>query len=243
MGKDAKMRVDILFNNESLSRKFSTGWGFSCLVGSRILFDTGENEGYLFKNMKNMDIDTSGIEAVVISHDHWDHTGGLWGILKQKRGLKVYACPGFGKKFKKKVENLQGKLIEADKFVEISKNIFITGEIPGTYCAQYMPEQALIIKTEKGITVITGCAHPGIIKMIEYIKEEFSKEQFYSAFGGFHLMDRDKRAIRMIVERFKQMGIKKAGPAHCSGKETEQIFNKEYGDNFLTIRAGQVLEV
>ncbi|MEA3328871.1 MAG: MBL fold metallo-hydrolase [Candidatus Omnitrophota bacterium] len=237
------MRIHILFNNESLSRKFSVGWGFSCLVGNHILFDTGENEKYLFRNMKSMNVDISNIETVVISHEHWDHTGGLWGILEQNRGLKVYVCPGFSKEFKKQVENLHGKLIEADKFVEISKNIFITGEMPGTYNGRYMPEQALVVTTENGITAITGCAHPGIIKMIESIKEKFFNKRFYLAFGGFHLTNKDEKAIKTIVERFKQMGIKKAGPAHCSGKAAEQIFNKEYEDNFIAIRTGQVLKV
>jgi len=213
------------------------------LTGNRILFDTGESAEYLFNNMSLMNIDVLDIEAVVISHDHWDHTGGLWEVLKRRKGLKVYACPHFSEEFKERVKRLQGELREADRFIKISKNIFITGEIPGVYCNQYMPEQALIIKTENGITVITGCAHPGIVKIVERVKEEFSKERLNLVLGGFHLMDKGKRVIEIIVERFKELGVKQVGPTHCSGKEAERIFQGAYKNNYLTISAGQTIDV
>jgi len=237
------MDVGIVINNRVINSEFSNGFGFSCLTGNRILFDTGESAEYLFNNMSLMNIDVLDIEAVVISHDHWDHTGGLWEVLKRRKGLKVYACPHFSEEFKERVKRLQGELREADRFIKISKNIFITGEIPGVYCNQYMPEQALIIKTENGITVITGCAHPGIVKIVERVKEEFSKERLNLVLGGFHLMDKDKRVIEIIVERFKELGVKQVGPTHCSGKEAERIFQGAYKNNYLTISAGQTIDV
>ncbi|MDP8233815.1 MAG: MBL fold metallo-hydrolase [Candidatus Saelkia tenebricola] len=251
------MKVEVLFNNDVLNKKFSAGWGFSCLVDSCVLFDTGESGKYLFNNIKIMGVDISRIETVVISHDHWDHTGGLWELLKKRKGLKVYACPGFSREFKEKVKKLQGELVEIDKFTKIAcsgntndftgqssgEEIFITGEIAGSYDGQYMPEQALVVKTENGISVITGCAHPGIVKMVEKVKEEFPEEQLYFVFGGFHLMDKDKRAIEVVVEKFKEMDIRKVGPTHCSGKEAEKIFKDTYGNGFISVKAGEVFEI
>ncbi len=237
------MQIKVIFNNKAINKRFSLGWGFSCLVDNRILFDTGESERYLFNNLKVMDVNILDIEAVVISHDHWDHAGGLWGILKERKGLNVYACPHFSKEFKEKVRGLQGELIGADRFIEISKDIFITGEIPGAYLGRYMPEQAFIIKTENGITLITGCAHPGIVKTVEKVKEKFSKQQLYLVFGGFHLMDKDKRAVEIVVEKFKEMRVKKVGPTHCSGKEAEELFEEIYKNNFIDVTAGQIIEV
>ena len=237
------MKFQILFNSVSISKKLSIGWGFSCLVNDSILFDTGERDEYLFNNMANMDIDISQIKTAVISHDHWDHTGGLWKLLEQKRGIEVYSCPNFSAQFKRKVRKLQGVLIESDGFTEITKDIFVTGEIPGIYKKEPMPEQALVVKTKNGVNIITGCAHPGIIKILEKVNNEFPNERIYSVFGGFHLVDEDKRLVEIIAEKFREMKVRKAGPTHCSGKEAEEIFKDKYGDNFISLKVGQILDI
>jgi 7,8-dihydropterin-6-yl-methyl-4-(beta-D-ribofuranosyl)aminobenzene 5'-phosphate synthase len=238
-----KMEIKILFDSEGIDSEFSIGWGLSVLIDGKILFDTGERGDFLITNLEKMSIDIENIDAVVISHDHWDHTGGLWEILKRRKGIKVYALPNFGKEFKEKVKNLEGRLLENKIFSEIAKDIFVTGEISGTYDGRYIPEQAVVLKTARGLTVITGCAHPGILKILETIKEEFPEDGFYLVFGGFHLKNNDKRLINIIVERFKEMNIQNVGPTHCTGKEEEALFRKKYKDNCISIKAGQVIEV
>ena len=234
------MDVRIIFDNQAKNRRFSMGWGFSCLVDKGILFDTGEREDYLFNNMGIMNIDFSSIKTVVISHDHWDHTGGLWGILNKRKGLDVYACPHFSRGFKDKVKDLQGKFIESEKFSEIAENIFVTGEI---FRLGHIPEQALVVKTENGLTVITGCAHPGIVRILKRVKDEFPQENIYAVFGGFHLMGKDKREIGLIVEEFRKMGVQKAGPTHCSGEKAQEIFKEKYEDNYIAVAMGQRIKV
>ena len=235
------MEVKIIFNNDVISNKFTSGWGFSCLVDNRVLFDTGEKAEFLFNNMQNLNIDISSIEAVVISHDHWDHTGGLWKLLEKREGLKVYGCPHFSQAFKEKVKKLKADLIEAKKIVEVRKSIFITGEILKGYSG--IPEQSLAVKTSRGITVITGCSHPGIVRIVEKVKEANLGEKICLVFGGFHLMNSDKREVRIIVERLKEIGVEKVGPTHCTGYEAQEIFKQGYADNFISIKAGQVFEI
>jgi len=237
------MRIKVLFDKGALDKKLNTGWGVSFLVDDKILFDTGEKGEWLLGNMRSLGIDITKIEAVVISHDHWDHTGGLWDILKERKSLKVYSCPGFSKEFKDKAKEAQAELIEADRLTEISQNIFITGEIPGGYHGKYMPEQAIVLKTKNGLTVITGCAHPGILKMVNKVKAKFPNEPVYFVLGGFHLKESDKRAIEIVVENFKEIGIIKAGPTHCSGEVAEVIFKKYYKGNFIPIKVGQEMEI
>ena len=237
------MEIKIIFNNESVSKELFNGWGFSCLIDNRILFDTGEKSEYLLKNMKHMNINISDIDTVIISHEHWDHVGGLWKLLSLKKGLKVYVCPGFSKEFKEKIIKADGILIESYWFAEIEKNIFITGEIPGKYKKEYLPEQAMVIQTKKGLAVITGCAHPGIVYMLRSIKNKYPGEEVYFVFGGFHLMDKDKQIIEIIVDKFKEMKVDKVGPTHCSGKEAEKIFKERYGDSFMSIKAGRIFEI
>lgn len=237
------MEIRILFDSEGIDKEFSIGWGLSVLINGNILFDTGERGDYLLTNIRKMNIDIEKIDAVVISHDHWDHTGGLWDILKRRKGIKVYALPNFGQEFKEKVESLEGKLLENKNFSEIAKDIFVTGEIAGTYNGRYMPEQAAVMRTEKGITVITGCAHPGIVKMLEKVKAEFSKERFYLVLGGFHLKNNDRRLTEIIVSRFKDMDCEKVGPTHCTGKDAEAIFEKVYKENCISIKVGQTIRI
>ncbi len=237
------MEAKVVFNNDSLNSKFNNGWGFSCLVDNSVLFDTGESADFLFNNIKRMDIDISGIDSVVISHDHWDHIGGLRGLLKERKGIKVYSCPGFSEEFKEKVKGAQGLLKEVKKFTPITNDIYVSGEIAGRYKDSYIAEQALIIKSKQGLSVITGCSHPGILRIIEKVKEEFPKERIKFVFGGFHLMDKDRREVKLIVEKFKSMGIEKAGPTHCTGYEAQAVFKEAYGNNFIPIKAGQTLNV
>ncbi|MFA4989386.1 MAG: MBL fold metallo-hydrolase [Candidatus Omnitrophota bacterium] len=237
------MRIKVIFDKGALGKDLHTGWGLSFLVDEKVLFDTGENGEWLIENMRSLGVDINKIEAVVISHDHWDHTGGLWRILKEKKGLKLYGCSGFSNEFKDKVKAAQAKLIEVAKVTEITPGIYTTGEIPGIYHGKYMPEQAVALKTQNGLTVITGCAHPGILKILEKLKAGFLAEPIYLVLGGFHLMESEKRAIEVVAENFKKINIIKAGPTHCSGDMAEGIFKKYYEGDFVSVKAGQEIEV
>jgi 7,8-dihydropterin-6-yl-methyl-4-(beta-D-ribofuranosyl)aminobenzene 5'-phosphate synthase len=236
------MQIKVIFDKMTLKENLQTGWGVSFLIEDKILFDTGEKGQWLFDNMQAMNIDLKNIESIVISHDHWDHTGGLWDLLDKKNTLKVYSCPGFSKEFKERVKAKGAELIEASKFVEIAKGIFITGEIQGAYKGKYMPEQAIVLKTKKGLSIITGCAHPGVLKMIETLKARFPDDKIYLVLGGFHLRNSDKRAIEIVAENFKKIGVMKAGPTHCAGDMAEDIFKKFYKKDFVSIRVGQEIE-
>ncbi len=236
------MNATIIYDNRA-EKGFQSGWGFSCLVDQRILFDTGEAAEPLFYNLDQLGIGIDRIQAVVISHDHWDHTGGLEELLKKRPGMKVYSCPGFSQVFKNKIGELNGRLIEADTFLEIDDEILVTGEIPGDYKGSYMPEQALIVRAKTGISVITGCSHPGIINMIQKVKQKFSQHPIVTVLGGFHLMDKDENTIQSIVHSMKEMKVENVGPTHCTGQGAQIVFKKSYGKHYISISAGKTVEV
>ncbi len=236
------MEIKILFDNIASDKKFLTGWGLAYLIDGDILFDTGNKGESLLKNMENANINILDIKTVVISHDHWDHTGGLWALLKVNPKLKVYGCRDFGKKFKNKVKTLGSELIESDGFRKIKKNIYTTGSIAGKYAGHYIPEQSLVLKTPKGLTVLTGCAHPGILKIIENTKQNIAGN-IYLVLGGFHLKRSFKKTISKIREKFRELKIKKAAPSHCSGEKALNMFNEEYGKDFIEIKVGDTIRV
>ena len=236
------MQIKILFDKLTLDNRFLTGWAISFLIDDRILFDAGEKPSSLLKNMETMKVDIADIEAIVISHDHWDHTGGLWAILEKNPKLKVYACPDFGEDFKNKVKSYGNELIETDKFSSLSKNVYVTGQIKGKYAGSDMPEQALVLTTGKGLTILTGCAHPGIIKIIENVKQNLAGD-IYLVLGGFHLTGYDKKAVSAIVNKFRQLKVRKAAPTHCAGDKAINMFEEEYGNDFVKVKTGQIKEV
>ena len=236
------MRVTVVYDNFA-EKGFRSGWGFSCLVDKRVLFDTGEAAEPLFYNLHQLDFDINRIQAVVISHDHWDHTGGLEELLKIRTGLMIYSCPGFSQSFKEKVNQLEGRLMESDNFQEIDDKISVTGEIAGEYKGSFMPEQALIVKTENGISVFVGCSHPGIIHMVQKVKEKFPQQPIKTVLGGFHLMNKDKSEVQSIVQSMQDMEVENVGPTHCTGQAAQMEFEKSYGKHYLAISAGRTVEV
>lgn len=237
------MYVRVLFNSAALLEEHSVGWGLSFLIDNKILFDTGEKGDLLINNINKLQVELSLIEAVVFSHDHWDHTGGLEEILTKNPNINVYTCPGFGKDFKQRVAAFPVKLIEAAHFTQVSPGIYSTGEILGIYKGNNISEQALIIKTEKGFSVITGCAHPGIIKILEKIRASLTIEKFYAVFGGFHLKDNSINEINQIVDKFISLKVQKVGATHCSGTNAEECFREAYKEKFLSMNVGDTIRI
>lgn len=255
------MQIKIIAVGSTKWEMFLCRWGISYLIGQDLLFDTFGDPGVFLHNVKSLNIDLSKIKHIIISHDHWDHISGLWYVINRfkdvnpslstgkeikearKGGVSVYICPNFDIKVKERIGSFGVNVVEVSRLLRIKDEIYSTGEIEGKFRNNKIFEQALVVNSENGLIVLTGCAHPGILKIIEEVKAKFPVEPIYFVLGGFHLMDQDKRVIEIVAENFKKMGIIKVGPTHCSGKLAEEIFKKTYQNNFVTIKTGQTLEV
>lgn len=236
------MYAKVIFDNKG-RRGLVSGKGFSCLVNGKILFDAGDSADSLLSNMKRLVVSVKDIEAVVISHDHWDHTGGLWEVLRNRKGLRVYACRSFSEEFKRSVKELGGKLFFYGGSAEISQDMFLSGEMKTEYKGATIGEQALVVKGEKGVSVITGCSHPGLVKVLSSVKKKFRTRKIYMVLGGFHLKDLDREDIEKTIEDLKKIGVKKVGPAHCTGEKAIRIFRGKYHENFIPVKAGQIIQL
>jgi 7,8-dihydropterin-6-yl-methyl-4-(beta-D-ribofuranosyl)aminobenzene 5'-phosphate synthase len=235
------MKIKILFDKEKEMQSLNIGWGASYLIDESVLFDTAEKGQYLMHNINELGVDISKIEKVVISHNHWDHTGGIESLLKVKNDIEIYACRDFIAEFKEKLPQADFK--EVKVFQEIDKDIYTTGCMTVSYKGENIYEQALICKTKKGITVICGCAHPGVLEILNKAKEHFPKEKVFLLLGGFHLINREKRIIDYIVDELKKSGVVKVGPSHCSGFEAASALYKRYGRDCIDIKAGTELDI
>ena len=237
------MNIKILYDNLSIGDEILAGWGFSCLVGERVLFDTGEEGRSLLGNMKKMKVEIADIKDIVISHDHWDHIGGLETLLKKNKDVTVYGCKGFSSGLKDIINKRGVRLMESTLFSNITGNIFTTGSIKGAYKDSEIEEQSLVLKTTKGMSIVTGCAHPGIIKIVEQVKALFPQEKLYCVLGGFHMKGMSVKEMNVICEKLKHLGVQKAGPSHCSGEKAINLFKKRFGREFVQVVAGKTIEV
>lgn len=236
----AKVTLITLYDNYQHDPDLKTGWGFSCLVkagGNNILFDTGADSPTLLDNMKKLEIDPKDINMIVLSHIHGDHTGGLLGILEMNSELTLYLPKSFPNDFKKGVESYKAKVVEVGDPTQISESVSTTGEL-GTW----IKEQSLIVKTSKGLVVITGCAHPGIVDILREVKN-ITGEDIYLVLGGFHLSGAGDSELNKIVNSFRELGVKKVAPCHCSGDRTRELFKKEYKEDFISNGVGKIIEI
>ena len=235
-----KVTLITLYDNYQHDPDLKTGWGFSCLVkagGNNILFDTGADSPTLLDNMKKLEIDPKDINMIVLSHIHGDHTGGLLGILEMNSELTLYLPKSFPNDFKKGVESYKAKVVEIGDPIEITENVSTTGEL-GTW----IKEQSLIVKTTKGLVVITGCAHPGIVEILKEVKK-ITEEDIYLVLGGFHLSGTGDPELKKIVKSFRELGVKKVAPCHCSGDRTRELFKEEYKEDFISNGVGKIIEI
>ena len=211
------MTITIIYDNESLKKDLKADWGFACLVeayDNKILFDTGASGPILLDNMKKLAIDPGIVDEIIISHDHWDHTGGLFDFLKI-HPVKVYV-PSSSQKFLADIEMIKVK----DSF-QIHENIFSTGELENI-------EQSLVIRTEKGTVIMAGCAHSGV-KNILKASSPYGKP--YALIGGLHGF----RNFGLIAD------IEYICPTHCT-QYTEKIKSR-YPEKYIRGGAGKVIEI
>lgn len=230
------MKLATVYDNRSLYPHLASRWGFACLVGDDLLFDTGGDGHTLLSNMAKMGIDPSRIGTVVLSHAHGDHTGGLGSLLGTGVRPTVYVPRSFPSRFKADVRSLT-RLVEVHEPLEIRPGIHTTGEV-----GRGLAEQALAVETEKGLVVITGCAHPGVVEMVRHARQ-IGEGEVYLVLGGFHLGGVSGRRVERIIADFRRLGVQKVAPCHCTGDRAIEIFAEEYGEDFIRVGVGMVLDV
>ncbi len=233
-----ELTLTILYDNYNYDKNFRSSWGFSCLVEGlekTILFDTGGKDGNLMHNLKAAGKNPADVDLIVLSHIHWDHTGGLDEFLSYKTGLDVFIPASFPKEFKKSIEDQGARPVEVKEAQKIIDHAWSTGEM-----GEQIIEQSLILETEGGLVVLTGWAHPGIEDIV-YEAMEYRGKEVLLVMGGFHLLRTGTGKVRSIANDFKDRNVMYAAPTHCSGDSTRRIFEDVFGDHFILAGAGKVI--
>jgi 7,8-dihydropterin-6-yl-methyl-4-(beta-D-ribofuranosyl)aminobenzene 5'-phosphate synthase len=238
--KSPSLQIRVIFDNVRYAEQLETAWGFSCIIEGMpqvILFDTGLDGNILLANMKKMGIDPKKVDAVILSHIHGDHTGGLGAFLQQNPRVTVYLPASFPATFKESITARGSKFKALDKPEKLFDKVYTTGEL-----GSWIKEQSLVIDTPKGLVIITGCAHPGVVQIVSQTKHWLQKE-VYLLMGGFHLGGQPLEELQRISEELKKLGVKKVAPSHCTGEAARKLFRERWGQNFIESGVGAVIEL
>ncbi len=236
------MKLTLIAEGSTKWQRFIRRWGVSFLLGDDVIFDTFGRADVFWHNIGKFRIDTKRIKYLVISHEDWDHIAGLAKLLKFNRNIAVYVCRQSNQRLKDQVNDLGASLVEVDKSVQISGSVYSLGEMSADTKQGVIYEQSLAIKTEKGISVITGCAHPGVMKIIKKVCEQYG-ENIYAIIGGFHMKDISTSQGEIIVNELQGLGAKVIMPLHCTGKRATETIREVFGNNFIRLREGDILEL
>ena len=292
VGKVDKLRIYVLAEDYAgYNSPFLAQHGISFLIEvkfngnrRRVLFDVGSYAEPLLFNMKLLSIDPKNIGMIVLSHSHFDHTGGLLGIMKEiGKEIPIFAHPNIFKvsfatepEFmyagipplrggsKEEIERLGGVWVLSRDPIRLMPGVFTLGEITkeekvgfekNVIISLYkledgrvVPDEVedeigLAVNTKKGLVVIGGCSHPGIVSMTQKAMRISGIDQVYAVIGGFHLIDADEERIQKTAEAFKELEVKKIYTGHCTGLRAETILAEEFKRNFEKLHSGKVIEI
>jgi 7,8-dihydropterin-6-yl-methyl-4-(beta-D-ribofuranosyl)aminobenzene 5'-phosphate synthase len=159
------------------------------------------------------------------------------------------------------LESLGANFLFNDAFLETEKGMFLTGEVPRktpfekpdprlfseidgkTTQDIFLDDQSLILDTDKGVILILGCAHSGMINIIHHVINKTGKQNFYAILGGTHLDFLTPEQLEESTKSLKRIEIKKIGVSHCTGMKAACRLLQEFGDRYFYGCVGSVLEV
>jgi 7,8-dihydropterin-6-yl-methyl-4-(beta-D-ribofuranosyl)aminobenzene 5'-phosphate synthase len=216
--------------------------------GHRILFDTGAHPDTVLRNARELKIDLSDVPDVILSHHHYDHTAGLVTLRREYPGALARAHVGKGIFFSREAskmaaikadyESAGGSFIVYDQPREMFPGVWLTGPVPRKYpernwsderkvrgengkdVEDNLPEdQSLIINTDKGLVLISGCGHAGVINTIDFANAKIRRARLHAAIGGFHLFAASDENLAWTARKLKELGLQNLLGAHCTGIE------------------------
>ncbi|MEN8202087.1 MAG: MBL fold metallo-hydrolase [Bacteroidota bacterium] len=254
----------VVFSDAKAMDGYGAEHGLSFLIevdDQQTLFDTGASDLFLL-NARKMGMDLSEVDQIVLSHGHWDHGNGLPFL----DNLPLICHPGcFVKRFRKSRHGELGLVLSqaeieakfelrtSTEALKLSEHLYFLGEVPRindfeARSTKYllengeedfiMDDSGLACITDKGLIVISGCAHSGICNIIQHAKAVTGIDRVEAVVGGFHLSVINEQT-RRTIEFIRDIGVKRVLPSHCTRDPALGMFHEQFGVHEL--RAGMKL--
>jgi len=233
--------ITVVYNHEgAAAADLVKRGGFSAFVqleDRSLAFDAGGEATVILENLHSLGFDKVELDALVISHNHWDHVFGLPGVMSGTRNTHpVYvaatAADGVKQQFPR------ADVIAVDGPKKIAPHIWVTGPLEIEFMGAPLSEQALVIEDPDGLHVVVGCSHPGIVAIVERVREMFPDTPIAFVGGGFHLRSTGEVEILEIANALERLGVRKIGPSHCTGGPAVNIFRDRWGESFVSFDLG-----
>ncbi len=263
------MKLSILANDKS-KPGYLAEHGLSVYVNlpfAKILFDTGFTRVFL-DNARKMGIDLNIIDYIVLSHGHYDHTGGLLymppvknidSIIVHKDALiPKYAMEnpirynGIPFDFNE-IGWIESKSIFVERLYEITSGVYVLGNIPhqnkqDKYYVDGKPddfhdEMILIVESAKGLNILMGCSHYGVIEGINAVRSHFPGKKILNVLAGMHLGSKEVSEIKVIADYLETLELERLIPLHCTGEAAMQFFKQKFKEKCLLLEAGDEIEL
>lgn len=230
--------IQIIYDDLTSATKFECGKGFACIIdfaGEKILFDLGGNFKKFVHNCHQLAIDLNLINHVVISHRHWDHCAGLDSLITNlATNCQIILPSSFRNNIVTNNRNI--RYIDHGSLNVIHPSIFTLG-FKSRWWGIPIIEQVLILQHHKGLIILTGCAHAGIMQIVNKIEQSF-KDQIYLLIGGFHLSYHSKAKITTLINRLNSKEIAQVAPCHCTSIKGRQLFKSLFHHRVYDVGSG-----
>ncbi len=278
--KETQMKITTLVENTVYRASLRAEHGVAMLIeadGRRILFDTGQSGEVLLENSNAMGIDLRTVDALVLSHGHYDHTGGIRALSALITSVDTYGHSDlFNNKWAKtrdteryigipvsrQAMSAWGFRLRLSKEPEqVSASVRTTGEIPrvtefetieSRLCLRegddfvqdpLTDDLSLVIRSERGLILVLGCAHSGLVIILKHVHEMYGEEKIYLVIGGTHLVNASNARIQKTIDTLKDYHVEKIAASHCTGEPAVISFHEALGDKMIPNHVGDVIEI
>ena len=240
---DQTLKLLMIYNNIGEMDGYVNQWGLSLWIENKktaVIFDTGGDSSTLWSNIENSGVDIRKLSKIVISHNHWDHTGGLPFILEKTNYKPEVLIPEFDLE-EIRSNNPKAKCTGIKSPRRINETLWSTGQLKGSTSNGIIHEQSLIITHNDSILLFTGCSHPGIVDIVEKTKKIHPNKKIDLVGGGFHLLQSSEEVIQNYSDKLKILQVKRLAPSHCTGTLALDIFKDQWGEKFIDLNNGNIM--
>jgi 7,8-dihydropterin-6-yl-methyl-4-(beta-D-ribofuranosyl)aminobenzene 5'-phosphate synthase len=273
-GAQQPARVTILYDAFGPPSALQKDWGFAALIeygGRRILFDTGNDAGIFARNVEQLGVDLTRLDAAVISHRHGDHTTGLEVLIAANPTVPIYtpqegaffaggaprdffvrdgSVPANMRYFDGKDPGAvrsgtpwpRGNFQIVTRTTEIFPGFFVLTTRSEKPGTREMNELSLAVRTPQGLAVVVGCSHPGVENILEAAMQ--IDNQLYTTIGGFHLVQAPREEIERVAGVLHNtLKLQRVAPGHCTSESGFAAFIRRFGDRFDQAGLGVTLQL